>query len=172
MTAANYHSGRQIPVEARMFTSRGWMTGTLRTVAGQTMMDFIEHSHRFITFTAVQIAGYDQAIDYLSFQREAIGVMLPPDGQEWRARPPGNEGQFKTVRVLLLFEQGAVRGCLEIPARVRVSDFFMNRDGFVQVTQSHVRLPDPQGQRTNELHALALVNTSHVVGVSELPSKR
>ncbi len=62
-------------------------------------------------------------------------------------------------------------GTLEIPVRVRVSDYFMNRDGFVQLTQAHVRLPDPQGLRTNEGHAVAIVNSSHILGVSEVSKK-
>jgi len=161
--------GKQIPTITRMYTRRGWMRGTMRLVPNQTVMDFLDHSNRFITFTQVQLAAYEKEVDYLSFQRDAIGVFLAPEGSEWKVR--GTEGQLKSVRVLCLFDQGAVSGTLEIPARVRVSDYFMNRDGFVQLTQAHVRLPDPQGQRTNEGHALAIVNSSHILGVSEVSKK-
>ena len=163
------HQGKQIPTVARMYTRRGWMHGTMRLVPNQTVMDFLDHSNRFITFTKVQLAAYEQEVDYLSFQREAIGLFLAPEGSEWKLRAA--EGQVKSVRVLCLFDQGAVRGTLDIPARVRVSDYFMNRDGFVQLTNAHVRLPDPQGQRTNEVHPLAIVNSAHILGVSEVAAK-
>ncbi len=141
----------------------------MRLVPNQTVMDFLDHANRFITFTKVQLAAYEQEVEYLSFQRAAIGLFVAPEGGEWRLRAA--EGQVKSVRVLCLFEQGAVRGTLDIPARVRVSDFFMNRDGFVQLTNAHVRLPDPQGQRTNEVHPLAIINSAHIIGVSEVPAK-
>ncbi len=58
-----------------------------------------------------------------------------------------------------------------VPPRARVSDFFMNREGFLQLANAHVRLPNAQGERTNEVHPSALVSTAHIMGVSEIAKK-
>lgn len=166
---AQHYQPQQVLTAARMYTRRGWMSATLRLTPEQPMIDFLERAHLFITMTSVQFDAYEQKIEYLSFQRAAIGLMLAPPGTSHKQRV--GDPTFKQTRVLCLFEQGAVRGVLEIPPRVRVSDYFMNREGFVQLTGAHVRLPNAEGERTNEAHSIALVNTAHIMGVSEIIKK-
>ncbi len=155
----------QREVALRILTRRAWLDGTLRLPVSAHLLDYLRHAPRFLTLTGVQAEGSEREIPYFSLQRDAMAVVIPPEGEAGESLP--ETSPVVSHRVYCLLEQGSIRGTLRVLEHVRVSDYFMNRESFVMLHECVARLPDATGVTVEQRVPAAVVHSRHILGVSE-----
>ena len=155
---------RQVPAE--ILCTLGWVYGTLHMPAHQTLHEFLTLSGSLIKLTRVRIPGEHDALPFLALRRQGISVIAPPMGEP--VPTSGPFGPATTRGVACLLSDGMLRGSLEVPAGLRLSDYLRQEGPFLTIRRCFMApygatLQSP-GAKTFEV---ALVNLEHLAGVSE-----
>jgi hypothetical protein len=163
MSTSGFPEQRVVP--SRILTPRGWIRGNFRPPKAANLVNYLNRSGPFVTLTDVASGPGDNTLPYLSVRRSAMTLILPVDSIPLESLPPGAQ-QAGKHHVYCLLAEGSVMATLDVRTQVRVSDYFMNREGFVPLRSPQVRtVPElPGGEPT----AGALINAARIVGVAEL----
>jgi len=156
----------QRAVEARILTARGWLRGTFNPPRAAYLTDYLNHAPPFLNITAVLAEGGTHTLGHLSIQKRAIVCVVPlADDRLEAVNPIDNRVEHE---VYCLLRDGSINARLQVMPHVRVSDYFMNREGFIVLEgavghiSAHHHAPEPVELGT------VILNTWNVVGVSEI----
>jgi hypothetical protein len=154
---------RQVPAE--MLCSLGWLYGTLHIPAHQSLDEFLALAGRSIKLTTVRVPGEHEPLSFLALRRESISLIAPPMGGPIVGTA---YGPTKPREIACLLGDSILRGTVEVPAALRLSDFLRLEGPFLTVRHGMLA---PYGGTLQSPRAktleLALVNLDHVAGVSE-----
>jgi hypothetical protein len=155
---------RQVPAE--ILCTLGWVYGTLHMPAHQTLHEFLALSGSWIKLTHVRVPREDGALHFLALRRQGISVIAPPMGEPTATTGP--LGPATTREVACLLRNEILRGSLQVPAGLRLSDYLRQEGPFLTLRRCLMApygatLQSP-GARTFDV---ALVNLEHLAGVSE-----
>ena len=155
---------RQVPAE--ILCSLGWVYGTLHVPAHQTLHEFLALSGPAVKLTRVRVPGEPDPLSFLALRRQGIAVIAPPMGEPLPGTLP--YGPTRTRELICFLSEGTLRGSVEVPTSLRVSDY-LRQEGPL-LTLRHCMLA-PYGATLHSPGAktleVALVDLDHVAGVSE-----
>jgi len=155
---------RQVPAE--IFCTLGWIYGTLHTPTHQSLLDFLTLSGASIKLTRVRVPQEPDLLGFLDLRRDSISLIAPP--RDATGAAAGAHGAVNTRDIACLFEESILRGSLEVPVGLRLSDYLRQEGPYLVLR--HCMLT-PFGATLNSPGAktldLAIVNLEQVVGVSE-----
>lgn len=162
MTSSGFPEQRAVP--ARILTPRGWIQGTFHPPKTAHILDYLNRAGPYVNITEVTSGPSEHVLPYLSIQRAAISLVLPDEPVPLVAGAMTNRH-----RVYCLLAEGSVMATLDVRTQVRVSDYFMNRTGFVPLRDVQLRvLPELPG---GELPDAVLLNAERTLGVAELANQ-
>ena len=157
---------RQVPAEM-LCSTLGWVYGTLHMPAHQTLDEFLGLSGPRLKLTGVRVPGESEPLSFLALRRDGISVIAPSMGGP--VTQSGRYGPTSTRHIACLLSEGMLRGTVEVPATMRLSDFLRLDGPFLSVRHG---LLAPYGATLQSPGAktmdVALVNLDHVAGVSEI----
>jgi hypothetical protein len=155
---------RQSPVE--ILCPLGWIQGTLHVPAHQSLDEYLALSGASIKLTRVRIPREPEAQPFLALRRDSISVVAPVMGGPVLSNVA--YGPTKNREVACLLPDSVLRGIMEVPAALRLSDFLRMegpflavRHGLLSAYGATLKSPDAKSLE------LALINRDHIVGVSE-----
>ena len=154
----------QVPAE--ILCTLGWVYGTLHMPAHQTLHEFLALSGPSIKLTRVRVPREHEALNFLALRRQGISVIAPPMGEPTATTGPF--GPTTTREVACLLRNEILRGSLQVPTGLRLSDYLRQEGPFLTLRRC---LMAPYGATLQSPGAktfdVALVNLEHVAGVSE-----
>lgn len=156
----------QRPVLARILTVRGWLRGTFHPPRAAWLVDYFNHAPPFINITQVIADGGTHVLPHLTLQKRAITCVVPQSDTHLEAPLPPDHRVEHGVYCLL--REGSLSGRLHVLPHIRVSDYFMNREGFVLIQHGVGRFGYPEVEHGPEQLGTVLLNTWNVIGVSEV----
>lgn len=155
---------RQVPAE--ILCTLGWVYGTLHMPAHQTLHEFLSLSGPSIKLTRVRIPREHEALNFLALRRQGISVIAPPMGEPTATTGPF--GPTTTREIACLLSDEILRGSLQVPTGLRLSDYLRQEGPFLTLRRC---LMAPYGATLQSPGAktldVALVNLEHLAGVSE-----
>ena len=156
---------RQIPAE--ILCTLGWIYGVLHAPAHQTLDEFLALAGPSLRLTGVRIPSEAESLKFLALRCDSISVITPSLGAA--VTQTGRYGVTSTRQVACLLGEGMLRGSVEVPEGMRLSDFLRLDGPFLPVRHG---LLAPYGATIQSAAAkamdVALVNLDHVAGVSEM----
>lgn len=156
---------RQVPAE--LLCTLGWVYGILHLPAHQTLDEFLGLSGPRLKLTHVRLPGEADPLGFLALRRDGISMIAPAMGGP--VTQAGRHGPTSTRQIACLLSEGMLRGTVEVPATMRLSDFLRLEGPFLAVRHG---LLAPYGATLRSAGAkamdLTLVNLDHVAGVSEI----
>lgn len=156
---------RQVPAE--MLCTLGWVYGILHMPAHQTLDEFLALSGPRLKLTKARVPNEPESLSFLALRRDGISVIAPSMGGP--VVQPGRHGPTSTRQIACLLSEGMLRGTVEVPVSMRLSDFLRLDGPFLSVRHG---LLAPYGATLQSPNAkpmdVALVNLDHVAGVSEI----
>lgn len=152
---------KQHLVRARVLTGAGWLEGTFH----------LSHLHGFAQYlsknawyplTDVVLAKVGPPLPFFQLARsETLLVVVTPST---RPHPTHSSSGFRPAGATFVLGPGAVDGTVQLPTRLRLSDFIDNSTGFIHVQGSSVRVWSEEEPETfDDL----LLNPQRLVGVME-----
>lgn len=154
-------------VRARVLTPAGWIVATFHLPARSRFVDQLNRPTEFVRLTDVLLHGRDETLPFLALQRRAAILVLPPPEETDLVHVPETEPRSRH-HVSCLMEVGTLQGTLETLRGVRVSDYFLNKQGFVVLEQCRLRLGGVHGGAPTDIaEPRVIVSTTHVLGVSD-----
>jgi hypothetical protein len=157
---------RRVRIEA--MTVAGWVDGTLHVALKTTLLAAVNRDCHFLPLTEVNQGTPASHEDFLALRREAIHLLVPqPDGSDPHAG--GLTGQLDAARVKCLLPQATVEGTTPMLGGQRVSDYLETSPGFIALADCE--LVPAEGERRVRVPCI-LVNTAHVLGVTEVKTSR
>ena len=147
-----------------MWTSAGWLTGTLHVPVDIPLLSFLNRPDDFLTLTEVQLPWQRNPLPFLALQRNATLLVIPEvDEVEGATEGPVSH------QVSCLLQGGVVMGTLRLPHDERVSDRLTRRQRFFVLRDCTVGIDaNADGDRqTIEGTPAAILNGSRLVGVAE-----
>jgi hypothetical protein len=152
---------RDLSVE--LYTEGGWISGTLVVPKIQSLLAFVNRPEPFLKLSRVKIGSSGETLGFLSLQKGRVLLLVPIDAEERELQ----EFQVGTEShaIVALIGGGVVRGQVETPAKMRLSDYLMKNQGFMPLRGCSASLRTSGDTRT-ELPR-ALLNGAAVIGISE-----
>jgi len=155
---------RQVPIE--IFCVLGWIQGVLHVPAHQSLDEYLALSGPSIKLTRVRIPRELEPQPFLALRRDSVSLVVPVMGGP--VVSSGAYGPTKSREVACLLSDSVLRGVMEVPAALRLSDFLRMEGPFLAVrhgllTAYGATLSSPDARTLD----LALINRDHIVGVSE-----
>lgn len=155
---------RQMPAD--ILCSLGWIQGTLHLPAHQSLDEYLALSGPSIKLTRARIPREPEPQQFVALRRDSISLVVPVMGGP--VMTSAAYGPTKQREIACLLPERILRGSVQMPAALRLSDFLRLEGPFLAVrngllTPYGATLDSPEA-RTLEL---ALVNRDHLVGVSE-----
>ena len=155
---------RQVPTE--ILCSLGWIQGTLHLPAHQSLDEYLALSGPSIKLTRVRIPREPEPQQFVALRRDSISLVAPLMGGPVVTSVA--YGPTKRREIACLLPDRILRGSVEMPAALRLSDFLRLEGPFLAVRDG---LLTPYGATLDSPEAktleLTLVNRDHIVGVSE-----
>lgn len=155
---------RQVPTE--ILCSLGWIQGTLHLPAHQSLDEYLALSGPSIKLTRVRIPREPEPQQFVALRRDSISLVVPLMGGPVLTSVA--YGPTKRREIACLLPDRILRGSVEMPAALRLSDFLRLEGPFLAVRDG---LLTPYGATLDSPEAktleLTLVNRDHIVGVSE-----
>lgn len=155
---------RQMPAE--VLCSLGWIHGTLHLAAHHSLDEYLALTGPSIKLTRVRIPQEPEAQQFLALRRDSISLVVPVMGGPVVTSVA--YGPTKRREIACLLPDRILRGSVDMPAALRLSDFLRLEGPFLAVRDG---LLTPYGATINSPDSksleLALVNRDHIVGVSE-----
>ncbi|MGH7514865.1 MAG: DUF6812 domain-containing protein [Gemmatimonadales bacterium] len=155
---------RQMPAE--ILCPLGWIQGTLHLPAHQSLDEYLALSGPSIKLTRARIPRESEPQQFLALRRDSISLVVPVWGGPVVASVA--YGPTKRREIACLLPDRILRGSVEMPAALRLSDFLRLEGPFLAVRDG---LVTPYGATIESPEAktleLVLVNRDHIVGVSE-----
>ena len=142
----------------------GWITGTLRVAKMPVLIDAIEGIGEFLRLSEVRLPNTPAPIPFFALHRSSVMYIVPLDDPQRAETTPFTKPTL-IHEVSCLFDQGVLSGTLEILTGMRVSDYLVQRAGFMPVRGCTWHGAAATGAPAT--FPLALVNRQRVVGVSE-----
>ena len=155
---------RQAPLE--ILCTLGWVQATLHLPAHQGLDEALALSGPSLKLTNVRIPRDPEPHGFLALRRDSISLVVPVMGAHIMSGTA--YGPTRRREVACLLSDSMLRGVVEIPAGLRLSDFLRLDSPFLVVRQGMLA-PYGGTLQSSEARALdlALVNREHIVGVSE-----
>lgn len=154
-------AGAHRQVTCRMWTSAGWIGGTLHVPMDTPLLAFLNSDLAFLSLTNVKLPWQDQPLAFLALQTDAIAVVIPA-----AAELEGMSGGAVAHQVQCLLEQGVVMGTLRLPTDERVSDRLTRRQRFFLLRGVTLGLEENERQSVETLSAV-VINGAKLLGVAE-----
>jgi hypothetical protein len=155
---------RQVPAE--IYCPLGWIQGTLHLPAHQSVDEYLALTGPSIKLTRVRIPREREPQQFLALRRDSVSLVVPVLGGPTLSSVA--YGPMKSREIACLLPDSILRGSVEMPAALRLSDFLRLEGPFLAVRHG---LLTPYGGTLDSPEAktlqLALVNRDHIVGVSE-----
>lgn len=154
-------------VAAQVLTKAGWLTGRFHLAPGQALLDFLDRAEEFVSMTDVSHTSGSRLIPFFALQRRSMLVVVPDRHASGLAEVPG-AAKTQATAISCLFDQGFLHGQLELAPGMRVSDYLRRHPGFLVFRDCQLMLHPRQGDAGVDYRlALALVNASRIIGVSQ-----
>ena len=160
--APQTQQSRDLQVE--LYTEGGWISGTLVVPRIQTLLAFVNRPEPFLKLSRVKIRANGESLGFLSLQKGRVLLLVPVDAEDRELQ----EFQMGTEAhdIVALIGGGVVRGKVETPAKMRLSDYLMKNQGFMPLKACAASLRAAEDARP-ELPR-ALLNGAAVIGISEV----
>lgn len=159
-----YSPPPQREVEARIFSTAGWITGRFMLPAIRIFTEYLNHPHDFLKLKDTTLPGLETQIPFFALQRNSIVFMLV--AQTDGILTPGE--RKRPADVSCAFNQGVISGTLNLPPGVRVSDFLIHKQHFFHLTDCTTFVRNSAGKsEVIRDQPIGIVNTRRVIGVSE-----
>ena len=150
-----------------MLCPLGWIHGTLHVPEEASLLEFLATPTPIIPLTQVRVPRELEIVPFMALHREAMTLVAPVLAQELVDRP-SRPGQTATRDVACFLPRGILRGSLEVPLNLRLSDhlrelgeFLVLRHGMLTDYGETLRSPSARA-----LHVV-LVRRSRAVGMAE-----
>jgi hypothetical protein len=154
-------------IRARVLTPAGWIVATFHVPARSRFVDQLNRPTEFVRLTDVSLHGREETLPFLALQRKAAILVLPPADETDLLYVPETEPRTRHPASCLM-EVGTLHGTLETLKGVRVSDYFLNKQGFVVLEDCRIRLGGLQVHAATEhVESRVIVGTLHVLGISD-----
>lgn len=161
-----YHP-KQRCVEARILTPAGWVTGEFNIPQSIMLLDFLNRNQVFAPLTNVTLENFGRNAPFFMMNRRSV-ILVVPSVEESRLQCPG-PGEAITLKIHCLLAMGVLHGSLELLRNIRVSDFFVNRQGFVLLRDCSLMIRDRSQEMVEIPYHCAMINAEHILGVSDNP---
>jgi hypothetical protein len=158
----------QSDVQAFIYTSAGWLHGTLHIPSIRTLMDFLNAPEKLLKLTEVRLPGIRQPQPFLALQKRAAWLLIPqPPFETIPPDPVAVQRELRATTCLL--GTGSINGLLNVPKAMRTSDFLVQSPAFVPLTECHLgpALHFKAEQDSADAWPLMLVNMEKVIGFTE-----
>ncbi|HNX30502.1 MAG TPA: hypothetical protein PKM35_02770 [Holophaga sp.] len=159
-------SSRQQFIPVLILAPHGFINGTLHLPTMKGLHAFLNASEEILKLTEVVLPGGSEAYPFLALQKSATHLLAPREALD------SEVNYMNTTRRLVtcLLSMGSIRGYIEVLENVRVSDFLLRNNGFIEFKHCYLA-PDPQvnlKEVSGEPLAQVFVNARSMVGVMEL----
>ncbi|MFN7972522.1 MAG: hypothetical protein U0166_09265 [Acidobacteriota bacterium] len=156
-------------IDARIYTSAGWIKGSFRLPQLHGLIDHLDHSGPFLRLAGVVVPGLEKPCAAMALRRNAAIVILPMGDED--------ELQLRTTvadtvghRVSCILHAGVVSGVLASLRHVNPTDFLIHHPGFILLRDCHIFV---RGERERGgPFPLVIVNAARVVAVSGEPMEK
>lgn len=152
-------------LEARLFTTAGWVGGSFLVPPKRSLTDFANQDHDFFKLKDVTLPGLSDVIPFFTLQRMSVILMIPTDSQE------GIDSSLAGVKdqkdVSCAFDNGVVSGSLTVGSGIRVSDFMIKRQMFFYLRDCTLFLRTAGKPEITRNIPLIIINRQKIIGVSE-----
>lgn len=156
------------PTQVLVATQAGILRGTLHVPVALGLQEFLNTGDDLLRLTEAQLPGVSTPQPFLALLKSAVLLVIPTDHAP--VLRPDPEKMVRERRVVTcLLGQGSVRGALEVPERVRTSDFLTRGPGFLDLHHATVgpeTWVDPRQSGGTSL-PLVLVNSRQLLGIAE-----
>ena len=152
----------------RVLTESGWLSGMYLKPSNRRLADHLNQGHDSVVLTNAFVPGNESELDFLCVHRDKMVLVMPDDAESGRM-PSGMFVQTTERQAVLLAGLASLSGTVEVPANIRVSDYFGRTKGFVSVRACVLTVRNPHGgeQWTRRVEQV-LVNLAALVAVSEV----
>ena len=155
---------RQVPAE--ILCPLGWLYGTLHVPLDQALPEFLAQAGPSVNLTRVRLPREAEPLSFIALRRASITIVAPALAGSHPTS--GRDRSTVSREIACLFGDSILRGTVEVPTGLRLSDFL--REGGPYLTVRHGMLA-PYGETLHSPAAKSLetafVNLDHVAGVSE-----
>lgn len=155
---------RKAPV--RIYSTSGWIEGTLHVPQALPLLDFLNEGRRFFTLTDVTLER-GVTLPFLALARSAV-VFVEPQLDELVEGSARTSVRTKIRQVSCLFPGGMVMGSLALREDARVSDELLDSGSFFLVANCTVGTDAAGKAPTMAAMAHVILQASKVVGVAEV----
>ncbi len=157
----------QRAIAVRILTTAGWLSGQLHVPARSLLVDQLNRPTVFFRLTDVTIHARQARLPFLALHRQEMVLVLPPDDEGDLQN--STEAELQTSHdITCLLESGTITGRMRTLKGLRVSDFFLNRQGFVVLGDATLHSGGWDGRPAREdRHARVIINSSRVIGISD-----
>ena len=157
---------RKSPV--RVYSTSGWIEGTLHVPQALPLLDFLNEGRRFFTLTDVTLER-GVTFPFLALARSAI-IFVEPHAEELVEGSAHTSVRTRLRQVSCLFPGGMVMGSLGLREDARVSDELLDSGSFFLVANCTVGTDSAGTAPTMAAMAHVLLQASKVIGVAEVTS--
>jgi hypothetical protein len=160
---------REIP--GHCYAQVSWVSGAICLPARRALQDHLNQGEPFLRLRNARVAGTESELAFLALRRDAVSMIAPSLRDERLQR--GGVGRQQERRITCLLETAVVTGTLELIANLRVSDHLMREQGFILLRDCGLVWAARRAQPPFESPIpVLLVNTRHVLGVTDTPAPR
>jgi len=155
---------RKAPV--RIYSTSGWIEGTLHVPQRLPLLDFLNEGRRFFTVTEVCLErGVN--LPFLALARSAI-VFVEPQVDELVEGSARSSVRTRVRQVSCLFPGGMVMGAMALREDARVSDELLDSGRFFLVANCTVGTDSAGSAPTMAATTHVLLQASKLIGVAEV----
>ena len=157
---------RQLTV--KVFTSAGWLAGTLRIPPKVRIADHMEIANEFLPLTDVFMEAHSKEVDFFALKRDSIDFIIFEYQESRKAVEDRSNCDEHRVEFLTTF--GRIRGKVYTRESLRLSDRMSADDSFVSVYDCRYEIRHPKDMDTDKgKEDFILLSTSEIIGFSEKP---
>lgn len=154
-------------VYVEVMSTMGWLYGTLHVPADQPLVEFLAQSGPSFTLTNVRVPKEPDPVRFLALRRGAVTLVAPSVPSEL-VEPIHRDGSTHGRQITCFLQDGIVRGTVEVPTDLRLSDHLRREADFLVLRRSMLTSYGEtlHSAATRTLSA-AIINLARVAGVSE-----
>lgn len=153
---------KQRSISVAVYTSAGWVSGSVSAPPLQGLIDFLNQSKGFVKLTGVTLPS-GAALPFFALQRKAAVVVVPLTEDEKPGRTVVGATSPRLVSILL--DSGALTGVIDVVSNLRVSDYLMQHTDFIGLRDCEMHVAAP-GVAPGAI-PYAIVNAERIIGASE-----
>ena len=158
----------QRDIAVRILTTAGWLSGHLHVPARSRLVEQLNRPTVFFGLTDVTLHARQARLPFLALHRNEMILVLPPDSETDLQHVPETEA-LASHQITCLLDAGTISATMKTLKGLRVSDFFLNRQGFVLLEGATLQSGGWDGRpATEDRHSRVIINSSRVLGIADM----